>query len=246
MAPPANLQYYPVSGVRFTVVLKNACSTVMATLLAREGVPVAGLGLDEVHALGWRYECDESRAGRRLVVLRDPAERFASAALHQLVLVEDSTCRAVLSTHPIWALWPDAPRADDGAVDLDRVAVLDLARVVALTPDPEIESHLRSQAWAVAGRHHDHVVVMGRSGWQHQLAEVLGAPLVPVLGHATAVRAAPIGTFGDAAGAPLGELRAHATATGQVPAALDLLTDEVRALLARRYAADVRLLAEHS
>jgi len=45
---------------------------------------------------------------------------------------------------------------------------------------------------------------------------------------------------------PFSELQAHAIATGQVPAALDLLSDEVRALLARRYAADVRLVAEHS
>lgn len=246
MAAPRNLQYYPVSGVRFTLVLKNACSTVMASLLAREGVAVAGLGLDEIHALGRRHGCDEKRVGRRLVVLRDPAERFASAVLHQLVLADDSPCRTVLAAHRVWGLWPNAPRAAGGTVDLDRVAVLDLVRAVALVPDPEIEGHLRSQAWAVAGRDHDDVVVMGRPGWRDRLAEVLGAPLVPVLGHATAARAAPMGTFGDVVGVPLGALRAHAAATGQVPAAVDLLTDEVRALVANRYAADVRLLAGRS
>jgi len=243
--PVRNLQFYPASGVRFTLVLKNACTTVMATLLTREGVVVDGSGVDEVHALGWTYGCGEDQPGRRLVVLRDPAERFVSGVLHQVVLNERSRCRSLLAAHRVWALWPDLPRGGAGPVDLDRVTVLDVARAVALIADDELEGHLRSQSWAVAGRDHDEVVVMGRPGWQTHLAEVSGAPLVPVLEHATGVRAAPVGTFGDATAVPLGALRAHAARTGLLPAAVDLLTDEVRGLLARRFAADERLLAAH-
>lgn len=244
-ARPRNLQYYPASGVRITKVLKNACSTIAATLMAGEGVAVARLGLDELHKQSWQYVCGEDQPGRRLVVLRDPAERFVSGVLDKVVRNEHSRCRSALAGHRVWALWPGLAREPGGAVELDRVTVLDVTRAVALIADAELDAHLRSQSSAVAGRHHDEVVVMGRPGWQEQLVEVLGAPLVPVLEHATAVLAAPPGTFADAASVPVGELRADAARTGRLPAAADLLTDEVRSLLAARFAADQRLLAAH-
>ena len=134
---PSNLLYFPSSNIRYTFILKNACSTVKATLLSREGVDVNVMDIDEVHLLARAFVCTETQAGRTLAVVRDPAKRFVSAFLDKIVTNPRQAVWRTVIMHPSIRLsLPELVKSSTvEELDIERLTFLDFARAVALIPD---------------------------------------------------------------------------------------------------------------
>jgi len=236
------VRWFPASDLRFIIILKNACSTVQATVMQREGIDVSSLALDELHQRARTFNSLDHGRGRSLVVLRDPLRRFVSATLHGLVVGAREAAVQSFKFHRAMALaLPNAPRDADGSLVVKHLTFADIARAVRLMPDWSIEEHFRSQDFFLAGRRADHTVWMEAPDWRETLAGVIG-PLVEFRPHATSTRSLPVGSMPNAAEATIAELRRMCTEDGVLPAADDLLTPDVTAVLERRYAADLRLV----
>ncbi|TLU87949.1 MAG: sulfotransferase family protein [Chlorobium sp.] len=244
---PKNLLYFPGSNIRYTIIPKNACSTVKATLLFREGVGVNPMDVDEVHlVLAEAYLCNETQQGRSFVVIRDPARRFVSAFLDKIV------------AHPLQKEWLSVVRHPSvrlslpelvngsplGELEIEKLTFLDFSRAVALIPDLHLEIHLRSQSWFLAGRKHDHLLSMEISDWQRQLADLVGCDVVVVRPHGTQPYACPDNTFPGADNMTIGDLRNNFQLTGRLPAANDFLSPEVTDILRCRYKCDYTAIAD--
>ncbi len=194
---PNNLRYFPSSSIRYTFILKNACSTVKATLLNREGIGVNTMNVDEVHLLARAYVCHEAQQGRNFAVVRDPAKRFVSAFLDKIVAnPRPAVWLSVVMHSSIRLSLPELVNSSSmEKLEIERLTFLDFCRAVALIPDVHLEAHLRSQSWFLAGRMHDHIISIDFPDWQRQLAELVGSKVVVVSPHGTQQYACPDNTF---------------------------------------------------
>jgi Sulfotransferase family len=247
MPKPRNLLYFPDSDIRYTIIPKNACSTVKATLLYREGVGVNPMDIDEIHrVLARPYACNETQQGRSLVVIRDPVKRFVSAFLNKLVTNLRSVVWRSVVMHPSIRL--SLPKLVNSSsteeLEIERLTFLDFSRAVALIPDLHLDEHLQSQCWFLAGRRHDHIISFDSPGWQRQLADLVGCDVVVVRPHGTQQYACPVNTFPGADNMTVGDLRSNFQLTGRLPAANDFLSPEAVDILRARYKCDYTAIAD--
>jgi Sulfotransferase family len=243
---PKNLLYFPTSDIRYSIILKNACSTVKATLLSREGVGVNVMDIDEVHLLARAYACKETQQGFTLAVVRDPAKRFVSAFLDKIVAnPRPPVWRSVIMHPSIRLSLPElVNRSSTEELEIERLTFLDFARAVALIPDVHLEAHLRSQNWFLAGRKHDHILCFDSPCWQRQLTDLAGCEVVVVRPHGTKQYTCPDHTFPDADTMTIGDLRNTFQSTGRLPAANDFLSPKAFAILRARYKCDYTVIAD--
>ena len=243
---PNNLLYFPSSNIRYTFILKNACSTVKATLLNREGFDVNVMDIDEVHHLARAYLCTETQKGQTLAVVRDPAKRFVSAFLDKIVANPRPAVWRSVVMHPSNRLsLPELIGSSSvEELEIERLTFLDFSRAVALIPDVHLEAHLRSQSWFLAGRQHDHLLSFDSPGWQGQLTDLVGGNLVVVRPHGTQQYTCPDHTFPGADIMTVGDLRNIFQLTGRLPSVKDLLSQKAIDLIRTRYKRDYTAIAD--
>jgi hypothetical protein len=255
---PTNIRYFPTVHVRYSIILKNACSTIQATLLESEGINGKALILSGVHSEATKFPDQADTDAVLFTVVRDPFTRFVSTFLDRIVVSDfPETCLSV-STLPLLPLVrPDlsllynqglesSAAGNYGPVKkriIQSLTLSDVAKMVAITPDTQIEAHFKSQQWFLAGRHHDVIFSMENLGWQGQVEQLIGRPLVSKREHATAHLTSAPGQTPNASKLAVSELREVLNRSGSLPAASDFLTHEVRALIASRYKKDVELVA---
>lgn len=244
---PSYLLYFPSSDIRYTIIPKNACSTVKATLLSREGVVVNPMDIDEIHrVLARPYACNETQQGRSLVIIRDPVKRFVSAFLDKLVKnLRPVVWRSVVMHPSITLSLPELAKGScNGELEIERLTFLDFSRAVALIPDLHLDEHLQSQTWFLAGRRHDYILNFDSPDWQHQLANLVGCNVVVVRPHGTQQYACPDNTFPGADKMTIGALRKNFHLTGRLPSANDFLSQEVIDIIRSRYKCDYSIIAD--
>ncbi len=244
---PKNLLYFPTSDIRYTIIPKNACTTVKATLLFREGVSVNPMNVDEIHlVLAEAYLCNETQQGLTLAVVRDPAKRFVSAFLDKIVANPlQQVWRSVIKHPSIRLSLPKLVNLSPfDELEIEKLTFLDFSRAVALIPDIHLEIHLRSQSWYLAGRKHDHILSYDSPNWQRQLADLVGCDVVVVRPHGTQPYACPDNTFPGADTMTIGDLRNNFQLTGRLPAAKDFLSPEAIDILQARYTCDYTAIAD--
>ncbi len=238
--------YFPSANIRYTLVLKNACSTVMATLLSREGISVNVMDVDEVHRLAIAYACKETQQGYILGVVRDPAKRFVSAFLDKIVVnLRPAVWRSIV-IHPSTRLsLPELVNSSStDELDIERLTFLDFVSAVALIPDLHLEAHLRSQSWSLAGRKHDYILSVDSPYWQRQLADLVGGNVVVVRPHGTQQYAYPDNAYPNADHMTIGDLRNNFLLTGRLPAAKDFLSPKAVDIIRTRYKCDYTAIAD--
>jgi hypothetical protein len=248
-------RYFPSSNVRYTIILKNACSAIQATLLEAEGIVTSDLTVAQTHDATVDFPDAEVESARTVVVVRDPLKRFMSAFLDRIILADfPATGRSIVGAAVLPLVRPDladraqasllTPEYSDEKKDiLEQLSLRDLARIVALTPDNHVENHFKSQRWFMGDRDYDVIVSMESPTWKEDLAEILGRPLVEMRPHATQKYQRRQGDVPDAAQLSVREMRARFDRDGTLPSPEDFLTDEITALLRRRYGNDFPLLA---
>jgi Sulfotransferase family len=244
---PKNLLYFPGSNIRYTIIPMNACTTVKATLLYREGVSFNHMNMREIHReLVRPYGCNETQQGRSLAVVRDPARRFVSAFLDKTVAnLRPAVWRSVVMHPSIQLSLPKLVSASHfGELEIEKMTFLDFSRAVALIPDAHLDVHFRSQSWFLAGLKHDHLLSMEVPDWQRQLADLVGCEVVEVRPHGTQQYACPVNTFPDADNMTVGDLRKNFQLTGRLPAANDFLSPEAVDILRARYKCDYTAIAD--
>jgi Sulfotransferase family len=247
IARPKNLLYFPSSNIRYTIIPKNACSTVKATLLSREGVGVNSTDINDIHrVLARPYACNETQQGRSLAVIRDPVKRFVSAFLNKIVAILRPVVWQSVIMHPSIRL--SLPELFNSSsvedLEIEKLTFLDFSKAVALIPDQHLDEHLRSQTWFLAGRKHDHVLNFDSPCWQHQLADLAGCNVVVVRPHGTQQIACPENTYPDADKMTISALRNNYWLTGRLPAAKDFLSPKAVDIIRTRYKCDYTAIAD--
>ncbi len=243
---PKNLLYFPTSGIRYTAITKNPCSTVKVTLLYREGVCIDPMDIHVIHnKLVRPYACNETQQCRSLAVIRDPVKGFVPAFLDKIVAnPRPAICLSVIRHPSIRLSLPELVKSYFiEELEIERLTFMDFSRTVALIPDVHLDEHFRSQSWFLAGRKHDHILSFDSNGWQRQLADLIGCEVVVVRPHGTQQYACPDSTFSGADNMTIGELRHNFQLTGRLPAAKDFLSSEVTDILRSRYKCDYTAIA---
>lgn len=256
MSTLMSARFFPTSNIRYTIILKNACTSIQATLLEGEGISTHELTGDQVHNRTIDFPDVDNPSARTVVVVRDPYKRFVSAFLDRVVIADfPATGSRVVRAAVLPLVRPDlAASAELSAESLSydeqkkeilaELSLSDLARIVALTPDDFVENHFKSQGWFMGDRDHDDVISMESPTWKDDLAKIFGRPLREMRPHSTDNHQGSRGEVPNAAQLSVREIRARFQRDGTLPSREDLLTEEIRGLIRSRYKGDFLLRAK--
>lgn len=214
----------------------------------------SSLTIAEIHNATHVFPDDPSSHATSFTVLRDPYSRFVSAFLDRVVSANyGQTCVSLARTPAMALVRPDLEplyqhiqgvehRDYYGPIHSKIIETLtceNIAQLVALTPDRYIENHFKPQKWFMHTTDFDYLFSMENPGWQSEVENLIGSPLVPQQTHATAGMTLEPGLFPEAAHMTVSELRQLRAETGSLPSAQDFLSPTVRSVISARYKEDV-------
>lgn len=227
-----HLYVYPSLRIAYTSIPKNACTSVKQTLGIAEGWWVENGG--SVHEASRRHvpsgllhlrDVDE-----RIVVIRNPWDRVVSAYQNKFTSRDDAARMHAMS-HGLADVLPA------GADPLD-TTFTQFVQYLARTPDRHLDRHWRSQS---------DFLLDGYTRWlrfEHLTEDAAflaerGYPLRQAAGHGTALRRKDLGPGWHER--PARALRRLKRRDDALPTVANIYTDELRSLVAERFAEDVEL-----
>jgi hypothetical protein len=227
-----HLYVYPQVGIAYTFIPKNACTSMKRTLGEAEGWwSDDGTSVHTVAKRQWlggllRYRSVDEH----IVILRDPWDRLLSAYQNRLLVRRDRVSSRAMERGLAEKL-PDGARRGD-------VSFRDFLEYLARTPSRRLDAHWRPQVDFLWGSYtrilrFDHLTADSAFLADHELS------LHRADGHGTSALRRDVGPgWGHR---PARALRKLKEQEGVLPAASSMYDDELRNLVAHRFAADVEL-----
>ncbi len=204
---------FPRIGIRYTYIPKNACSSLKLTLGVSEGWLRPS---DDPHSIAVYDRVRGKVFGRKIVyprilVLRDPGHRAASAFLDRFSKEFDSAASQFARRRGAF------PRQS-----IESITFRDFVALLVRLARPRMDPHWRPQADFLSGEY-SHVYMLSGIDALYEMLEGQGVPRLDYRPHATS-RYLPLGDF--AGDIPVVELR-HLRAQGIVPKPDELIDERI-------------------
>jgi len=230
---------YPKLAIAYNFIPKNACTTAKLSL----GVASRGHLEGRPNPHDWnddyRPPADFSEhAWKRLLILRDPADRLVSAYLNRVARPAD--LQTTMLVDWLWERSTGAKPRDQGSISF-RV----FWEWVREQPFDNLDAHWRHQSMLLAFDSYDYVIAVDglQQGWKSSGLERL-APLLTSDEHATTSSHCAIDTP-DVFDTPGHYLQGFKVTTGMFPPKQRFLPNSIRDEIKHYYASDYALLKRY-